>query len=477
MTSTPRRTTRLRPIHVVLSLLLALAGVVAIGGPAQATADTVEGTVTTPLTAGINVYLSQDLNPGSGPAFDGTTPTTTTDGTGYFGFTSVADGDYILVIDGGDDWVQSVFFVNVAAPAEPTYSSFFGTPTPGPLFVDLAPGVAISGTVKDVEAPYNTLAGITVYATGSSNFFPIFDWLTMDLDYPGPLPGAPLTGLAGTYKFVVPLDDEYELSTIDLNDNYGIQNWDHHNVGGVSCSCDLFDPIPITDIGSWPHLPLTGKDFDLLNMANWVDVGVSADDLNGDPQSGVLIHLDRKTGPATWDLDIDTELTDVDGDADVFALGDGDYRLRYSVAGVFKAVHSWSDNGAGPWPLFDSGATVQLDGLVTSGCACAGQYSEYDIVLTFHFATSGGSTPGTPRKPHTTFFGSFAAPTATPTPTPTPTPTSSPSPSSSPSGSPSPSETPRPIDAQPLDFTWVWWLLVLLILGIVITIIVIIRRR
>ena len=92
MTSTPRRTPRLRPIHFVLSVLLALAGVVAIGAPAHAVADKIEGTVTTPAaTAGINVYLSQELNTGTGPAFTGTPTPTTTDGTGYFSFTGIAD--------------------------------------------------------------------------------------------------------------------------------------------------------------------------------------------------------------------------------------------------------------------------------------------------------------------------------------------------------------------------------------------------
>ncbi|MEO5920288.1 MAG: hypothetical protein ABIQ01_04015, partial [Pseudolysinimonas sp.] len=66
MTATARRTTRLRPIHFVLSLVLALAGVVAIGGPAHAAVDDIVGTVTTPAnTAGIAVYLSQDIGTGT----------------------------------------------------------------------------------------------------------------------------------------------------------------------------------------------------------------------------------------------------------------------------------------------------------------------------------------------------------------------------------------------------------------------------
>jgi hypothetical protein len=465
----PRRTTRLRPIHFVLSLLLALAGVVAIGAPAQAAVDTIEGTVTTPaLTAGISVYLSQELNTGTGAAFS--TAPVLTDATGYFSFAGVPNGDYLVVIDAGDDWVQFVDLVTVD-----------GIFAPSAMTVDLQPGVAIEGTVRDSEAPYPTLSGIVVYATGDTSFFPIFDWTTLDLDLPSPFFGTPQTDSTGTYKFVVPLDDDYEVSTFDPSDIYGDQNWDHRNVGiGGPCSCDPFDPISIPGIASWPHASITGTDFDLQNYANWIDISVLADDTNGDPLENVLIHLDRKTGPATWALDIDTELTDADGYADVFGLGDGDYRLRYSIGGVFKAIDGWYEMSFLAWPLSDSGFSVELDGLLTGGCGC-GSYSTYEPELVFPLTPAGGGgTPGTPRKPHTT-FSSFTLPSPSATPTPTPTPTSSPSPSSSPSESPSaspaPTDKPEPAGNAIAALWWLWLLLAVILALIIYFLVRLIRGR
>jgi hypothetical protein len=472
VTSTPRRTTRFRPIHFVLSLLLALVGVVAIGGPAQAAGSTISGTVTTPaLTAGIPVYLSYQLT-GPGPAFDLTTPITGTDANGDFSFAGVPAGNYLVVVDDGDNWVQFPAFVTAD-----------GVTDPSPVIVDLQPGVAIYGTVKDAEVPFNALPYITVAAIGDSGGFPFFDWLSLDVSISlPPFGGIPLTGVSGQYRIVVPLDDTYEVAAFDLSDTYDQQAWFHHNFGsGGLCGCDLFDPISVPDILSWPHAPVTGIDFDLLNMSNWIDVSVYANDLNGDPLDQVLIHLDRKTGPATWDLDIDTELTDVDGYADVFALGDGDYRLRYSVGGVFKAIDSWYESSFGAWPLSDSGFSVELDGLLTAGCGCGG-YSTYYPELVFPLTASGGggSTPGTPRKPHTT-FSSLTAPTPSATPTPTPTPTSSPSPSSSPSGEPSaspePTIKPEPTGNALTGLWWLWLILAAILALIIVFLVRLVRGR
>ncbi|MEO5921319.1 MAG: hypothetical protein ABIQ01_09270, partial [Pseudolysinimonas sp.] len=182
--------------------------------------------------------------------------------------------------------------------------------------------------------------------------------------------------------------------------------------------------------------------------------------------------------PLAWTV-VDDAITDADGYVDLFATSDGAYRLRFQIGGVDVAMLSANDVGCGcgPLTLEDSGKKALLGGYTKSSPG-DGYFEGTDVELTFAAPSSGGGgTPAVPRKPKATSFGSFAVPTPTPTPTPSATPTSSPSPSSSPSSSPSPSETPRPIDAQPLDFTWVWWLLVLLAIGIIITIVVIVRRR
>jgi hypothetical protein len=336
--------------------------------------------------------------------------------------------------------------------------------------------VAISGTVKDAEAPFSPLGGIAVSALGNNSSLPSFDWLTVDLDllllfgFP-----TPVTDGTGTYSFVVPLDDEYEVSAFDTNDIYGDQSWDHH--GGCGCA---FDPIVVPDSSGSPTA-VTGIDFDLKAYANWIDFYVYADDLNGDPIDQLLIHLDKWNG-STWDLDVDTQLTDDFGEADVFGLGDGDYRLRYSLAGIFKKVDSWYEPSYVSWPLFDSGFSVELPGLLVSGCSCSG-YTTLEPDLTFAVTVpsggGGGSTPGTPRRPAGGSGATFVTPT--PTPTPSATPTSTPSPSSSPSESPSagpgPTDEPEPTVNPITDFWWLWLLLLLILALIVFFLVRLFRGR
>lgn len=483
MTAPTRRTPRLRPIHFVLSLVLAFAGIVAIAGPAQADVDVIKGDLLsgpTDLTT-VDVYLSKELSGATGQIFDTGSGALLThpDGSGHFEFGPVVPpGDYYLLVDDpAHQWVQHLEYIVVD-----------GATDLASLVITLDAGIRITGTVRDAEAPYPFISTAGVVALAA---FPdvYSDWLTLDISSPytgsalAPwwfgLGGSPYIGdlspvsTSGAYSIVVPLLDEYEVAALDVTDHYGPQSWDHR----YSCGCTV-DLVEVPDASGWPYLtPITGIDFDLYLYDHWIYFSVYTDNLNGDPLEDVLLHLDwRATSSDPWTLDVDTATTDEDGLADLWGLGDGDYQLRYQIGGVYRAIDSWYESSYATWPVTD-GKSVLLDGLMVS-CGCGDYTSLYpDLTFPVTFPSSGGtpSAPGIPRRPAASNVSAFV--TATPTPTPSATPTSSPSPSSSPSSSPSPSETPAPAPAVDTGFPWWIILVIVLVLGIIVTIIVIVRRR
>jgi hypothetical protein len=454
---------RFRPIPFMLALFLAFAGAVAVVAPAQAAVDTIEGTVSGPATvSNIPVYLSQELNGATGLIFDtgAGAQTTVTDGSGHYEFTGVPNGDYLVVIDAGDDWVQGIDQVEVDGS------------NLTPASIALEPGRLISGTVRDASAPFAALAGVSVVALGDS-VGPYFDVLSFDFDAPiGP---APVTPSSGAYRIVVPLGDTYELTAFDNNDLYGPQTWDHRNTGS-SCGCS-FDPIVVGGPSGWPYSAFTPTDFDLLAYADWIYFSVLSENLDGTAKV-IRVYLDKWDG-SQW-VQVANEVTDSSGFADLYGEGDGDYRLRYSRNGVFLAVDSWYLPGPGPWPLFDGGKSVELPGLTTA-CACAFDFETLEVDLVFKNPSSGGGS-GTPTRPTSSGPPTFVIPTTTtttPTPSPTPTPseTATPEPTTSPTPSGSPTPAPDPEPSADAGFPWWIILIIVLVLGIIITIVVMVRRR
>jgi hypothetical protein len=453
VTETLRRTSRFRPIYFVLPLLLAFAGGVAgAAAPASATPGLIDGYVyeldgTTPIV-GATVLWDDGSNP---PAY----VTTTTDASGYYFFTPAPGWDnesFEIVAFGGGNRLDD------------SASGYYETSDPAsgemPPFL-LGPARRITGIARDAATglPLEDVLVIAISETTSDPYLAV-----------------PPTGASGAFDVGVPPGDDYVVFAVEGSGDYDIQAWDHVNQS--SCAC--IDPTPVT-VPAGTGAPVTGISFDLFAFDDWIYFSVLAEDLNGDPLHPLLVHLDRRTGPTTWTLDVDTASTDTFGYADLLGEGDGDYRLRYSVGGVYKAIDSWYEpTYFSTYPLYDAGKSVELDGLTTA-CGCGG-FTTLEVDIVFPVASSGGggggSTPGTPRRPSSGSNASFTVATPTPTPTPSATPTSSPSPSTSPSESPSPSATPDPTTPTS-DAGFPWWiiLIVILVLGIVITIIVMVRRR
>ena len=386
--------------------------------------------------------------------------TTTTDSSGSYSFVPPTDlTDYLVVADGGDTYVDAI-------SDDIDFDASFASSGEVPL-LELERGRAITGIVLDAGTS-TPLAGVLVAAqsVNTGDPYPVF-----------PVP----TDLTGVYSITVPLDDDYQLVALEENFDYDPQLWDHVNLTsiGIGCGCIIGDIVSVDNV--WPPSgPITGIDFDLLGYDDWIWFSVLALRApGGTDYPGVLIYLDKwNTTTSAWDP-VDSHVTDSDGFADLFGFGDGDYRLRYSVGGVFKAILSYDDFGPGPFPLYDGGKNIRFFTL-TTGCGCGG-FSGLDVDLLFPAASTGGGGggggtggTGTTSRPRT---GSNAAPTPSATPTPTPTPTSSPTPSASPEPSQSATPDPGPADGVPADFTWLWWLIILLVLGIIITIIVMVRRR
>src|SRR5699024_10944268 len=101
VTTASRKTRRFRPIHFVLSLLLALGGLAAFAAPAQAAVNDIAGTVSSldpghPVPVGTKIYLSVPIDPASGftsgPLFASAVPVTTTTAGGSYTISGLTIG-------------------------------------------------------------------------------------------------------------------------------------------------------------------------------------------------------------------------------------------------------------------------------------------------------------------------------------------------------------------------------------------------
>ncbi len=554
MNSTPRRTTRLRPIHFVLSLLLAFAGVFAIGGPAYASGD-FKGTLVDQLGQPVLGLEFDVWDSGTGTLVT----TVTSDGTTGDFLLNLPDGSYYYWVhdgaldDSGDAYgLRSETFFITGADADlgnleiRKYVDVTGTITnwiaamgnidvqlkaeSGGSWFQLATTTS-TGATFTISTPLNT-DDYTLYfqldSGSTAPYLPAYlggEFLDPNAaDMVSATAGTPVSGItmampaaalisgrvtdavthAGIPNIWVSTEDRpdyyyYDEIQTDANGYYTLRaipgltyavyaydpgsvyrSMTYQNFDGCGCA---FTPVHTTYV-----TPATGIDFALIEEADAVFIeGFVLDDelAFGNPYDYVLIHL-YKPVSGGW-REIDVTYSDY-GDFELLLPAFGSYRLRFEYGGVWLPLIDGLVAEGSAFPSFDpatagcyvdtgvldaSSVNSDLAFFLVAGLNQAGGCGPEPTPS----GSSGGgghSTSGHGRS-STGVGGSLVAPSATPTPTPTPT--SSPTPSSSPSGSPSPSETPRPIDAQPLDFTWVWWLIVLLILGIIITIIVIVRRR
>ncbi|MBX3193728.1 MAG: hypothetical protein KF727_01345 [Microbacteriaceae bacterium] len=345
--------------------------------------------------------------------------------------------------------------------------------------------VVLSGTVRHGETglPFSG-AWIVAESITSPDFYP---------DYTP-------TDMLGHYSFIVPRGEVYQLlAESPLDDNYP-QYWDHApldvlGIGGGGCGCgygfgDEIDATASAPAGTTPAGPF---DFDLRSIDDNFVIEVVAGDIDTSGFiPGIDMELRQKQPDGSW-LVVDQRTTNADGMADLFANGVGDYRLHYSIAGVFYSADvavsfSGTIGGGGiasPLPLGPDGCYVEL-GTLTPVVTPPPPTGSGDLLLVLfegsHLQPCGPSappsTPGPRSHPGATGAVVFSTP-ATPTPTPTPTPTSTPSPSSSQSSSPSASPTPMPEPASVSDTGFPWWIVLVIVLaiGIVVTIILVLRRR
>ncbi|HEY4153686.1 MAG TPA: carboxypeptidase-like regulatory domain-containing protein [Pseudolysinimonas sp.] len=453
MTQQSLRSRRPRLVHLVLSVTVALAAALLGAAPAHASASAIDGTVYDATSgspvAGVTVIA---VGPDDVPETD------VTDALGEYSIVpAYGYGDYDISA-GSDDYVWSPLAI-----AEPSRTITFDA-TLGTTDFTLDRGRALTGIVRDALDGTTPLAGIVVGATNATGdtYF--------DREAAQFIPGAPFGATAGDglFRITVPLDDDYEVVAIDFTSDYDPQGYDHVSLSGCGCDLDLITVGTTWGAGTGP---VPNIDFDLRRYSDWTYVSVLTQRPGPIAYPGVLVHLDRyDSGTSTWTLDVDSATSDGSGYADLYGLGSGDYRLRYSISGVFKSVLVAEDPSSTPYPTSDGGKVVDLPGL-TAGAGCGCGFDETDVNLTFAAPSGGGSgggTPTTPRKPHTavTTFASI-----TPTPTPTPTPTSTPTPTASPSASdeatPSPQPTSPATTTTGLDLTWLW-----IVLGIVAALII-----
>ena len=460
MTQQSLRARRLRPIHIVLSVMLAIAATLLGALPAHASPSVIFGTVT---DASTGLPVANVTVIATGP--DDVPETTTTDAFGAYSITpAYGDGTYDIKA-GSDVYVWS-------PPALGPGRTVDLDSTLGTTDFALDQGRAITGIVRDAVDGVTPLAGIVVGATNSSGdtFF--------DRAVPPPFSGAPFgaTQADGLFSITVPANDDYEILAIDFGGDYDPQAYDHKSASGCGCDVDILTVGPGTG-------PVPNIDFDLRAYTDWTWVSVLTQQPGAVAYPGVLVHLDRyDAGSATWTLDVDTALSDASGFADLYGLGSADYRLRYSIGGIFTSVLVAEDPSSTPFTTSDGGKVVDLPGL-TAGQGCGCGFDETDVNLTFAVPSggSGGGSPTTPRPPHHA-VASFASDvtTATPTPTPTPTPTATPSPTPSASSPGDSVSTPKPTAPAPsgLDLTWLWILIVIaLALIVAFFLIVFLRRR
>lgn len=465
MTQQSLRPRRLRPIHLVLSVALAL-GATPLGAlPAHASATAIDGTVYD-ATSGLPVQGVTVI--ATGP--DDVPETAVTDAMGEYSIVPAYGPGTYDIQAGSDDYVWSPLAIT-----EPSRTIDFDASL-GATDFTLDRGRAITGIVRDA-ADGSPLAGIVVGAANSTG------GAYFDREVPPISAGAPFgfTALDGLYRITVPLGDAYEIEAIDFTSDYDPQGYDHVSLSG--CGCGL-GQVPVDTAWGAGTSPVPNIDFDLRAYADWTWISVLTQQPSAIAYPGVLVHLDRyDSGTSAWTLDVDSALSDGSGFADLYGLGGGDYRLRYSVGGVFTSVLVAEDPSSTPFSTSDGGKTVDLPGL-TAGAGCSCGFDETDVDLTFAAPSSGGSgggTPTAPRKPHTPVTTFADVTSTTPTPTPTPTATATPTPTPTPSASqPGDSvSTPKPIAPAPagIDLTWLWIVLAIIAALIVAFFVVRVIRR
>jgi hypothetical protein len=465
MTQQSLRWRRLRPIQIVLSVAVVLAATMLGALSAHASAGAIDGTVYD-ATSGLPVEGITVI--AIGP--DDVPETGVTDVLGDYSIVPAYGYGSYDILAGSDDYVWSPLALGPARTID------FDA-TLGATDFTLDRGRAITGIVRDAVDGTTALAGVVVGATDSTGTNTYFD-----REVPR-FPGAPFgpTTSDGLFRITVPLGDAYDVVAIDFTSSYDPQGYDHVSLGGSGCSCDL-DPVAVDTAWGVGTNPVPNIDFDLRRYSDWTWISVLTQQPGAIAYPGVLVHLDRyDSGTSTWILDVDSAVSDSSGLADLFGLGGGDYRLRYSIGGVFTSVLVAEDPSNTPFSTSDGGKVVDLPGL-TAGAGCGCGFDETDVDLTFAAPSSGGSgggTPTTPRKPHrpVASFAGAVTTTATPTPAPTATPTPTPTPSaSSPGDSVS---TPKPISPAPavFDLTWLWILLAIIAALIIAFVVIRVIRR
>ena len=294
----PRRVPR--AVGVLVGLAVAVAATLLVGAPARASVNTIAGTVydaTSGLPAtGVTVIAT-------GPDDVQERAVTDVDGT-YSIAPAYGFGSYDIEA-GSDDYVWSPLSISEARRTI-TFDA-----TSGATDFSLERGRAITGIVRDAIDATTPLANIVVGATDSAGQV-YFDRQGLVL-----FPGAPFgaTGLDGIFRITVPLGDDYEVDAIDFGGDYDPQGYDHVSLSG--CGCDI-DPVAVGT--AWPASPVPDIDFDLRRFADWTWVSVLAQLPGAVAYPGVLIHLDEYDGgTSTWNLDVDSALTDASGFADAAA--------------------------------------------------------------------------------------------------------------------------------------------------------------
>jgi hypothetical protein len=444
------------------------------------------------LAIGAGLFGAAPAQAAVDPDVTGTVVLDVPGGTGLAGITiEVRDGDTNDLITSGVTVAGGGFTIpTVAPPTLPT--SYVVIARGGDNYVDawtpgLDPGnnpaswnvgelvldsqsVVLSGTVRHGQnaKPYPG-AFVAVESTTTLDVFPDFDG----------------TDSHGRWKVTVPrgdVDDVYQAFATSIPITSYPQYWDHAPFLYIlGCGCSLGNVIDATALTGAPTPP-GPYDFDLwpIDLSLLLEIH-TVDDIAVADLPNVDVRIFRKKGNG-W-VRVDHRVTDINGLADVFTYGAGDYRIYAFRNGHYRSMLRADEYiGGGPLPLGPGGCYVELDGVpVFTG----GFLDIFELGFDLTAPTCAAPRAPTTAAPVSTAgTGSGGAPvvTVTPSPTPTPTPSATPtstptaSPTAEPTASPAPTTTPAPVPAGAFDYWWVW-LLVILALGIVISVIVILRRR
>ena len=386
-----------------------------------------------------------------------TPPTAITASDGTFA-ADLADGQYDVFVDGGDDhadWYRED--VNIGAGAAPSVDL-------GQILLDR--GQKIRGTVRDAATGAG-VAGVAVDALGASGDF---------------TPARPFTDDTGRFAITVPLtEDDYLVAALDDNSVYYPQYWDHLLLpSALPCNCGFSNTVHVGDSGGADLI-----DFDLYSYTRSIYFSVQTRKADGQLATGFEVFLEKDLAavPGTHDWRVvNYGTSDESGVVDLFALGDGDYRLAVKEGPTLRVITravevscSCGDaiSGGTVYPLTVSDTRAQLGDLnIQPDIEQMASYVEVDLTLKKRSA-GGGSTVNN--------VLSFDLTTPTPAVTPEPIATAIPTPPASVTASeqagPSPSPSTDAGTSTSVDLWWLWLLIGLVLLGIVITIVVFIRRR